>query len=356
MQPLSARRLSSVVATAVAVAVIAGAPVARGQDPARPNSRVAIRGAGATFPAPLYEAWIKRFAGQHPDVALVYDAVGSGEGQRRFLAQTVDFGASDAALSDEQIASARSGASLVPVTAGMVVLAYNLPGLGGPLKLPRGVYVDMFAGRIRTWNDARLVAANPSLALPARTIALVARQDASGTTFAMTNHLSAVSDAWRDRGPGVGNLVDWRGAVMLARGNEGVAARIKVSEGAIGYVEYHFARRLGLPMAHLENRAGRFVEPTEASGQTALARNATKMPPNRRLFLPDPEGADAYPIVTFSWLLLQDRYPDPHRAAALKKFVAWCLTDGQGLSRELGYIPLPAEVASISLAAVDRIE
>jgi phosphate transport system substrate-binding protein len=356
MRRLSARRLSSVVATAVAGAVVAGAPVARGQDPAKPSARVAIRGAGATFPAPLYEAWIKRFTGQHPDVALVYDAVGSGEGQRRFLAQTVDFGASDAALSDEQIASARSGASLVPVTAGMVVLAYNLPGLGGPLKLPRDVYVDMFAGRIRAWNDVRLVAANPGLALPARTIALVARQDASGTTFAMTNHLSAVSDAWRDRGPGVGNLVDWRGAVMLARGNEGVAARIKVSEGAIGYVEYHFARRLGLPMARLENRAGRFVEPTEASGQTALARNATKMPSNRRLFLPDPEGADAYPIVTFSWLLLQDRYPDTQRAAALKKFVGWCLTDGQGLSRELGYIPLPAEVASISLAAVDRIE
>jgi phosphate transport system substrate-binding protein len=292
MRRLSARRLSSVVATAVALALVAGATVARGQDSAKSSGRVVVRGAGATFPAPLYDAWIKRFTQQHPDVTLVYDAVGSGEGQRRFLAQAVDFGASDAALTDEQIASARSGASLVPVTAGMVVLAYNLPGLGGPLKLPRDVYVDMFAGRIRTWNDPRLVAANPGLALPARSIALVARQDASGTTFAMTNHLSAISDAWRDRGPGVGNLVDWRGTVMLARGNEGVAARIKHSDGAIGYVEYHFARRLGLPMAHLQNRAGHFVEPTEASGQTALSRNATKMPPNRRLFLPDPDGPD----------------------------------------------------------------
>jgi phosphate transport system substrate-binding protein len=356
MRHLSARRLSSVVATAVAVALLAGTSVTRGEDSAKPSGRVVVRGAGATFPAPLYDAWIKRFTQQHPEVTLVYDAVGSGEGQRRFLAQAVDFGASDAALSDEQIAAARSGASLVPVTAGMVVLAYNLPGLGGPLKLPRHVYVDMFAGRIRAWNDPRLVAANPGLALPARSIALVARQDASGTTFAMTNHLSAISDAWRDRGPGVGNLVDWRGTVMLARGNEGVAARIKLSDGAIGYVEYHFARRLGLPMAHLENRAGRFIEPTEASGQTALARNATKMPPNRRLFLPDPDGPDAYPIVTFSWLLLQERYPDAQKTAALKKFIAWSLTDGQGLSRELGYIPLPAEVASISLAAVDRVE
>jgi len=340
--------------TAAAVTLIAAVSVARAQESTRPATM--LRGAGATFPAPLYEAWIKRFTQQYPDVTLVYDAVGSGEGQRRFLAQSVDFGASDAALTDEQIAAARSGATLVPVTAGMVVLAYNLPDLGGPLRLPRDVYVDMFAGRIRTWNDARIVAANPSLTLPARSIALVARQDASGTTFALTNHLSAVSEAWRDRGPGVGNLVDWRGGVMLARGNEGVAARIKVSNGAIGYVEYHFARRLGLPMAHLQNRAGRFVEPNAASGQAALARNATKMPANRRLFLPDPEGVDSYPMVTFSWLLLQDRYADPQKVSALKKFITWGLTDGQSLSRDLGYIPLPAEVASLSLAALDRLE
>jgi len=340
--------------TAAAVTLIAAVSVARAQESTRPATM--LRGAGATFPAPLYEAWIKRFTQQYPDVTLVYDAVGSGEGQRRFLAQSVDFGASDAALTDEQIAAARSGATLVPVTAGMVVLAYNLPDLGGPLRLPRDVYVDMFAGRIRTWNDARIVAANPSLTLPARSIALVARQDASGTTFALTNHLSAVSEAWRDRGPGVGNLVDWRGGVMLARGNEGVAARIKVSNGAVGYVEYHFARRLGLPMAHLQNRAGRFVEPSAASGQAALARNATKMPANRRLFLPDPEGVDSYPMVTFSWLLLQDRYADPQKVSALKKFITWGLTDGQSLSRDLGYIPLPAEVASLSLAALDRLE
>src|SRR5262245_42118561 len=221
MRRLSARRLGSVAAVAVAVALVAGAAVARGQDAARPNGRTVVRGAGATFPAPLYDAWIKRFTTEHPEVTLVYDAVGSGEGQRRFLAQAVDFGASDAALSDEQIASARAGARLVPVTAGIVVLAYNLPDPGGPLRLPRDVYVDMFAGRIRAWNDPRIVAANPGLRLPARSLVLVARQDSSGTTFAMTNHLAAISPVWRDRGPGVGTLVSWRGPVMLARGNEG---------------------------------------------------------------------------------------------------------------------------------------
>jgi len=355
MRPGSAR-VRDVVVAVVASAALAAAAAAPAQEAGGSRRPIVVRGAGATFPAPLYETWAKRFRELNPDIAIVYDAVGSGEGQRRFLAQTVDFGASDAALSDEQIASARAGASLVPVTAGIVVLAYNLPDLGGPLRLPSDVYVDLFAGRIGVWNDPRIAAANPGLRLPARSVTLVARQEASGTTFALTNHLSAISDAWRDRGPGVGNLVSWRGPVMLARGNEGVAARIKVSQGAIGYVEYHFARRLGLAMAHLQNRAGRFVAPSESAGQVALAKNVTKMPTNLRLFLPDPDGADAYPIVTFSWLLLHGQYADHERAVALKKFITWSLTDGQSLSRELGYIPLPAEVASRSLAALDRVE
>ena len=192
--------------------------------------------------------------------------------------------------------------------------------------------------------------------MPNRSIALVARQDGSGTTFALTNHLAAISEAWRDRGPGVGNLVDWRGAAMLARGNEGVAGRIKVSEDSIGYVEYHFAKRLGLPMAQLQNKAGRYVAPGERTGQIALAQSASRMPANLRLFLPDPDGEDAYPIVTYTWLLLYDRYPDRDKAAALRKFVTWGLTDGQALSRDLGYIPLPPEIATLSLAAVERID
>jgi len=160
----------------------------------------------------------------------------------------VDFGASDAALNDEQMARVTSGTSLVPVTAGIVVAAYNLRGLGGPLKLGRDVLPDIFSGRIRSWSDARIRASNPGLNLPKRDIAVVARLDGSGTTFAFTNHLTATSTAWRDQGPGVGTRVDWRGMAMLAPGNEGVAGRIKLAEGAIGYVEYHFAKRLGLPI------------------------------------------------------------------------------------------------------------
>jgi phosphate transport system substrate-binding protein len=338
-----------------ALAILAWLHVsAAAQGTAAVSGPITVRGAGATLPAPLYEKWIQAYRQQKPDVAISYDAVGSGEGQRRFLVEAVDFGASDAALNDEQIRRVPRGARLIPVTAGIVVLAYNVPGLGGQLRLPRDVYVDIFGGRIKTWNDPRIRAVNPGLNLPNRNIAIVARQDSSGTTFVLTNHLSAISTTWRDRGAGVGNLVDWPNA-MLARGNEGVAARIKVSENSIGYVEYHFARRLGLATAHLQNRAGRYVEPDAGSGQSALAAAVKQIPGNLRLFLPDPDGDGSYPIVTLSWLLLYDRYPDREKAAVLKEFVAWGLTKGQAYSRDLGYIPLPAEVSSLSLTALDRI-
>jgi phosphate transport system substrate-binding protein len=183
----------------------------------------------------------------------------------------------------------------------------------------------------------------------------VARQDGSGTTFALTNHLSAISTDWRDRGPGASYLVDWSGRAMLARGNEGVASRVKISEGAMGYMEYGFARRLGLPMARLENRAGRYVAPDQRGGEAALADNVKSMPENLRLFLPDPEGQESYPIVSFSWLLLYDRYADRQKSAALKRFVTWGLSEGQAYGRELGYLGLPPAVTALARAAVERI-
>ena len=202
----------------------------------------------------------------------------------------------------------------MPVTAGIVVLAYNLPGLGGPLRLSRDVYVDIFAGRIQTWNDPRIRAANPGAQSPEpdhRRRRAPGRQ--RDDVRAHEPPERGERGLARSRARASGTLVDWPGNAMRARGNEGVAARIKVSEGSIGYVEYHFAKRLGLAMAQLQNRAGRFVAPSERSGQTALARNVKQMPENLRLFLPDPEGEDAYPIVSFSWLLLYERYADPAR-------------------------------------------
>lgn len=354
------RTTVAAVTTGVALflSIVLAAQPALAQTPASKGDageKLMLRGAGATFPAPLYKKWISEYAKTDPGVAIDYKDVGSGEGQKRFVDASIDFGASDAALSDEQIAKVKAGAALIPATAGMVVLAYNLPGLSGPLKLSRTTYVDLLAGRIPKWNDARIQAINPDLKLPSKNVVLVARQDGSGTTFALTNHLAAISGKWSEMGRGVGTIVAWDGNAMLARGNEGVSARIKVSEGAIGYVEYGFAKRLNLPMAHLENKAGQFVAPNAASGQAAIAANLKRIPANLRAYLPDPEGDGAYPIVSLSWLLLYERYADANKSAALKRFVGWALTNGQSIGGELGYIPLPGELIERSKAAAEAV-
>ncbi len=314
-----------------------------------------LQGGGATFPAPLYQRWISAYAERRPNPRIAYKAVGSGEGIRGFLDESLDFAGSDAALSDEQMSQVKRGALLVPATAGVIVLAYHIKELDGPLKLPRQVYEAIFSGKITHWNDPRIQAANPGLSLPNRNITIIARQDSSGTTYALTNHLSAISPEWRDHGPGVGKVVDWPGNAVMARGNEGVASSIKVNEGSIGYMEYGFAKRLQLPMAWLENKSGRFVEPNEQSGAETLIRNAQFMPGNLRLLIPDPDGEAAYPILTLSWLLLYQHYPDPAKITALKQFVNFGLTEGQQYSRELGYVPLPDEIVNRSLKALDYI-
>lgn len=325
------------------------------QRPPAPATGLLIQGAGATFPQPLYAKWIAQYGKTPPAVHLTYKGVGSGAGIKRFIAGSVDFGASDAAMRDAEMAQVKRGVKLIPATAGMVVLAYNLPGVSGELRLPRDAYLGIFAGRITRWDDPRIRAANPGLALPHTDIAVVVRREASGTTYAFTNHLSALSPQWRDRGPGVGKLVDWPATTMTATGNEGVAQRVKISSNSIGYMEYGFAKRLGLPMAVLQNEEGQFIKPTPASGQVALAAAAANIPENLRLFVPDPPGADSYPIVTLTWLLLYERYPNPAKADALKQAISWGLTEGQAEAEALGYIPLPAVIVAKAKAAFDGI-
>lgn len=330
-------------------------PGVQAQTPAASEAAIVLTGAGATFPAPLYKKWIAAYRKVDPTVVLDYKAVGSGEGVKRFLADSVDFAASDAALSDEQIAAAPRGAVLVPATAGMIALVYNLPGLNGPLQLRRDTYAALLMGRIPRWNDARIQATNPGLNLPDREIVLVARLDSSGTTYALTNHLSAASTQWRDRGPGTGKIVRWPASTMLVRGNEGVAARVKLTVGSIGYVEFGFAKHLGMQVAHLENKDGRYVAPGVEVGKATLEANLARVPANLRVFIPDPDGADAYPIVSVSWLLLKERYTDQAKAQALKRFVNWALQEGQNMSSELGFIPLPGNLMVRSQTALGRI-
>jgi phosphate transport system substrate-binding protein len=319
---------------------------------------VQLTGAGSTFAAPLLQRWIDVYREDHPDVAIHYDAVGSGVGIDRFIADEVDFGASDAAMNDGEIAAvqppAGSGVMLLPVTAGEVVIAYNLRGFDAVLRLPRDVYADIFLGKITRWDDPRIARANPGIQFPARTIQVVARRDSSGTTFAFTNHLSSISQAWRE-GPGTGKLIDWPGSTMLATGNEGVAQRLRIAENSMGYLEYGFARRLGLSMAVLQNRAGDFVTPGPAGGIAALDAAAGNIPPDLRLFLPDPPGNDAYPIISLTWLLLHRVYPEPGKGAALRQVLDWGLGEGQVIAEQMGYIPLSENIVQLSRQALNEL-
>jgi phosphate transport system substrate-binding protein len=324
------------------------------QDADSSGARLAVTGAGSSFAAPIFEQWIQVYGPEQPALSLSYGSVGSGKGIEQFLAGTVDIGATDAPLSAERGAEVAGGLVQIPVTAGMIAIAYNLPGIQGPLNLPRDVYADIFLGKISRWDDPRIAAANPDIDLPPKLIQVVARQDSSGTTFAFTNHLAEISQAWA-AGPGVGKLIDWPGGAMIARGNEGVAGRIKITAGAIGYAEAGFAERLQLPLASLENRGGGIVAPNVESGQLALAGGSDAIPNDLAVVITDPEGAGSYPIVTYTWALLRGRYGDPAKAEAIESMIRWTLTDGQAQAAPLGYVPLPDNVVEAALAELERI-
>uniref|UniRef100_UPI0025E5C246 phosphate ABC transporter substrate-binding protein PstS n=1 Tax=Thiohalocapsa sp. TaxID=2497641 RepID=UPI0025E5C246 len=241
-----------------------------------------------------------------------------------------------------------------PITGGMIAIAYNLPGVDGPINLPRDVYPDIFLGEVYRWDDPRIAAANPGIDLPAKVIQVVARRDSSGTTFAFTNHLAAISDAWAD-GPGVGKKIDWPGGAMEANGNEGVAQRIKITDNAIGYVEAGFAERLGLALAWLENRAGGLVQPNVETGRRGLADGADTPPDDLTRTVPDPQGARSYPIVTYTWVLVRGDYGSPEKSAAVHDLLRWILTDGQADAESLYYVPLPENLVQAALAELDAL-
>lgn len=305
------------------------------------RARVTLQGSGATFPAPLYSRWFKEFSGQQARIRVNYQATGSGAGVKAFVAGQTDFGASDAAMSDEEIASAKGNVLMLPVTAGGIVLAYRLDGVS-ELALTRDAYARVFLGQVTHWTDDRIARSNPGVRLPDQKIAPVYRSDGSGTTFVFTTHLSAINGEWA-KGPGSGTAVEFPAGVG-GRKNDGVAALIAQTPGAIGYVEYAYAVASGLPMVSLENASGRFVRPSLDSFSAALA--SVRLPDNLRAWIPDPPGEAAYPIVTYTWLLTRQAYADPERAAAIEQLLEWCLGEGQLLARELHYVPLPANVVN----------
>lgn len=318
-------------------------------------AEVRLVGSGASFPFPIYTAWLKAFGKENPGVTIDYQAKGSGAGVQDFINRTVDFAASDAAMTDAEIARVEGGAVLLPLTAGEIVLAYNLPSKPKELKLTRAAYAGIFDGTITQWNDPLIVAANPDAKLPDLPITVVVRSDASGTNFVFTQHLSAI-DARFNKEIGAGTKVQWPKSAkfVAAPKNDGVTATIKLTPGAIGYVEYSYAKLTKADTALLENKAGKFVAAGEASGKAALA-SAQPGGNDLRIWIPDPAGADAYPIATFTWMLFYKKQ-DPAKAALLRKMVDYILTDGQKTADSMGYIPLPANMIEAVKAAAVAIQ
>jgi phosphate transport system substrate-binding protein len=310
-----------------------------------------ITGAGASFPAPLYQRWAQEFYKANPDIQVNYQSVGSGAGIKQFIVGTVNFGASDAAMTDEEIAQASQGAVMIPATAGSIVVAYNLPGLPN-VKLSREAYVGIFLGKVTKWNDPIIAVANPGMDLPDMDVVVCTRSDGSGTTFVFTKHLAAISPDF-DKEVGEGKAVTWPTGVA-GKGNEGVTALIKQSPGAVGYVEFGYAKNNGLEMAMLENKSGEFVSPTDESAAATLA--SVTLPENLRVWPSDPEGKGNYPIVTFTWLLVYGEYSDAVIKDAVVKFVTFGLTDGQKFASDLGYVSLPESVIAKAKEALATVK
>ena len=317
-------------------------------------SDVAITAAGASFPAPLYQRWFQDFNKINPKVQINYQSVGSGAGVEQFTKGTVDFGASDTAMKDDEIAKvpADKGVILLPMTAGSIVIAYNLPDVP-EMKLPRDVYVDIFAGKITKWNDPKIAAANPGAKLPDQNITVVRRSDGSGTTAVFTKHLSAISPEWKEK-VGEGKTVEWPSPGNVGgKGNEGVTASIQQTVGAIGYIEYGYAKNNNVKFASLQNKAGTFVTANDESASQALG--TAPLPENLRAFIEDPEGAQSYPIVTYTWMLVPKTVADPNKAKAIEAMIEYGLNEGQKVSSELGYVPLPQSVKEKVALAADGI-
>jgi len=321
--------------------------LAKGSEP-----NVTLIGSGATFPAPLYQRWFSEYNKQKPAIQVAYQSVGSGAGIEQFTQGTVDFGASDVAMKDDEIKKVKQGVVLLPMTAGTIVIGYNVPDQKTGLKLSRKALGDIFLGKLQKWNDPAIAKVNPDAKLPDLPIIVVHRSEGSGTTAVFTKLLSKISPEWKEK-VGDGKAVDWPTGVG-GRGNEGVAALVQQIAGAIGYIEYGYAKPTKIPVANLENKSGQYVEPNTESALKALA--TAKLPDNLRVFITDPEGEGVYPLVTYTWIMAQKQYEDKVKAKTLKEVMTWSLTEGQKLSEEMGYVPLPQQTVEKVKAALAKIQ
>jgi phosphate transport system substrate-binding protein len=329
---------------------IAAFPACGGNAESSAASDIKLQGAGASFPAPLYNKWFKTYSAAHQNVVVDYQSVGSGSGVKSVMDHTVDFGASDAAMKPEDMAKVEGGIQLLPMTAGSIVLAYKLDGVDA-LQLSREAYSGIFLGKVKRWNDPAIAKTNAGVKLPDLPINVVVRADSSGTSFVFSRHLSAISEEF-NKSVGANTMPNWPVATK-SKGNEGVTASIMTTPGSIGYIEYGYAKSQKVPFALLENKSGKFVAATTASGQAALA--SVTLPEDMIVWASDPEPADAYPIVTYTWLICYKKYSDKAKVQAVRDLVAYGLTEGQKDAEALGYIPLPETVVAKAKAAAQTI-
>ncbi|MEO1295577.1 MAG: phosphate ABC transporter substrate-binding protein PstS [Cyanobacteria bacterium J06636_16] len=314
---------------------------------------VTLVGAGTSFPDSFYHNWFIELNRKIPELRVNYASVGTGAGIEQFLVELTDFSARDIAMRDEDIAVASRGIVMLPMTAGAVVLIYNLPGVDA-LNLTRDAYVNILLGNITRWHDPAIADANSNLTLPDQPITVVHRADGTRLPRVLTQHLSAVSQAWANS-VGEGTRVEWPRLENFVsnKRNLGVATQVQAIEGSIGYVDYGYAINNGLRMAALENASGNFVPPNAETLTATLA--ATELPENLRAFIVDPEGPDSYPVVAYTWILAHQTYADPDKAQAIEMMVEYGLNEGQAIAPQLGYVALPANVRDRVAAAADVI-
>ncbi len=311
-----------------------------------------LNAAGATFPYPIYSKWFNQYHQEHPDIEINYQSIGSGGGIRQVTAGTVDFGASDGPMSDEQLASAKVKIIHLPTVLGAVVPAYNIPGFKGELKFTPEVIAGIYLGKITSWNDPAIAKINPGVSLPNQGIIVVHRSDGSGTTYIFTDYLSKVSNEWRDS-VGKGTSVKWPTG-LGAKGNEGVAGMVRQMEGAFGYVELIYALQNNISFGPVKNAAGSFVKASLES-TTAAAASVKTMPADFRVSITNPSGKDAYPIASFTWLLVPADWKDKNKEKIIVDFLNWMLDQGQNMTADLNYAPLPDAVKQKEREAIKTI-
>jgi phosphate transport system substrate-binding protein len=326
-----------------------GSPMA--SAPAAGGAAASLKGAGATAPYPLYQKWFSDF-GKANNAQIGYESIGSGAGIKQFLAETVDFGATDSALKDDERSKApakRGKAIQVPSTGLFVVFAYNLEGVAN-LKLSREVFCGIIDGSVKTWNDPKIAKDNAGVTLPDVPVTFVSRSDGSGTTSIFSKHIKKACPTWALE---PGKSVEW-GVGIGAKGNEGVTAQIQQTKGSIGYTEFSYAKENKLSMASVQNKGGEFIVPSPESAAKALT--GVTIPEDFAVSVPDPEAKDAYPIVSLTWLLFYENYPDQAKVDMIKNFMKWSAKEGKAAVTDLGYIPLPDDVSAKAMTAVDTIK